>query len=515
MATLSFDHHVRLEPDPDGCNFEKGFAAEVHDPVWFLSRQWQMGEHQGENATTPVLVTYHANQTPLKPYGGDTRLDPTVVPAEAIIESEQDDWWTMGRRIKVGSSIAQKKGLVATPTNTSYRFSNPPPPYEKFESYWDGRALWSRDGRADLGLKDEDFQEFAIPSEKPYLWDSEELVYSAAFDNDIRRLTLPHHHGGYVDWYAADGDTDAVLQPVGTLPEGMDVHPAPVEYPGAPRSRWWEIEDGAKDIGGYPPDSSHVSTTLLIDLIASHSNDWFLFPVNTNTGHIVTLQKVIVTDSFGRQYEVMPPEEDWSLFKTTNLDKTSFVVWLTTVSPLIGQPVENVLLGIDEYANYLWAVERKINGLDIDSAPLPPDYAEQLINNPLLDISSPHGDTTRQKEYMYIPGKNAARFWHPYEIEDTPKGRRFVQRRLADFARTHPVLLPKVRAEVLTVVTHGTPIIHEVEPATIPVNGLELERRWILARDRGGHPMLWVQRKRMPRLSPPARTIRFDVMEES
>ena len=520
MATWRFDQHVRLEPHPNDRNFEKGFAAEVHDPVWFLTRQWQMGEHQGENATTPVLVTYHASHVPLKPYAGDARLDPTIVPAEAIIESEQDDWWTMGRRIRIGISIAQEKGLNPAQLDTKYQFINPPPPYEKFDTYLDGRALW-RYGRAELGLTNEDFQAFAIPNEQPYLWDSEELVYSAlppknaTFDNDKRPLTLPRHPGGHVDWYAVDGDATAALQPPGNLPDGVDVHPAQLEYPGAPNNRWWEIEDAAVDIGGYPPDSSHFTTTLLIDLITSHSNDWFLFPVSTRNGHIVTLQKVIITDSFGRMYEVTPPEDNWSLFKTTNLDTTSLVVWLTTVSPLAGQPLENVLIGIDEYANYLWAVERQIDGLDIDLAPLPPDYAEQLVNNPLLDTSSPHGDTTRQKEYAYVPGKNAARFWHPYEIEDTQNGRRFIQRRLVDFARTNPILMPKARAEVLTVRTNGATKIHEIEPATVPANGLELERRWMLARDRGGNPILWVQRQRMPRLNPPARTMRFDVMDQS
>ena len=28
--------------------------ATVHDPLWFLARQWQLGEFQGENASTPV-----------------------------------------------------------------------------------------------------------------------------------------------------------------------------------------------------------------------------------------------------------------------------------------------------------------------------------------------------------------------------------------------------------------------------------------------------------------------------
>ena len=31
-------------------------AGIVHDPLWMLTRQWQLGEFQGENASSPVKV---------------------------------------------------------------------------------------------------------------------------------------------------------------------------------------------------------------------------------------------------------------------------------------------------------------------------------------------------------------------------------------------------------------------------------------------------------------------------
>ena len=55
-----YDVHRRIEPDATRRSLAAGFAAGVHDPLWFLSRQWQMGEHQGENATPPVLVSFSA-----------------------------------------------------------------------------------------------------------------------------------------------------------------------------------------------------------------------------------------------------------------------------------------------------------------------------------------------------------------------------------------------------------------------------------------------------------------------
>ena len=94
----------RLEPLPPYGDLERGFQQEVADPLWFLSRQWQMGEHLAEDAGAPVGVTMAVAHTPIEPVGG---MDPSTVPAEAIIEGSAADWWTVGRRIRVGRAIAR------------------------------------------------------------------------------------------------------------------------------------------------------------------------------------------------------------------------------------------------------------------------------------------------------------------------------------------------------------------------------------------------------------------------
>ena len=55
-AVMIFDVVLRLEADPNQTDLARGLAAEVADPAWFLGRQWQMGEHQGEDASSPVSV---------------------------------------------------------------------------------------------------------------------------------------------------------------------------------------------------------------------------------------------------------------------------------------------------------------------------------------------------------------------------------------------------------------------------------------------------------------------------
>src|SRR5687767_8646281 len=115
-----YDQYRRLEPNPQRRSFTAGFAAVVHDPVWFLARQWQMGEHQGENATTPVLVQLGAVHTPIQPSPQVPNLDPKIMPAEAIVEAEPDDWWTIGRRVRIGAIVAERANLDPAAVDAAY-----------------------------------------------------------------------------------------------------------------------------------------------------------------------------------------------------------------------------------------------------------------------------------------------------------------------------------------------------------------------------------------------------------
>ena len=82
-----------------------------------------------------------------------------------------------------------------------------------------------------------------------------------------------------------------------------------MQYLGAPLPRIWQIEDHAVDIGGYPPDRSHLGTALLIELVTEHANDWFMVPVPppplaanrdaaTSVGVVVTFGDVKVRSRF-------------------------------------------------------------------------------------------------------------------------------------------------------------------------------------------------------------------------
>jgi hypothetical protein len=511
------DKYHRLESRPGDRDLQNGFAARVHDPLWLLARQWQMGEHQGENASSPVRIDCTVTKTPIDPLVGDPAFDPAVVPAEALVESELDDWWTMGRRVRVGERF---KGNLAVTGAKGVRFVEPPPPYEAFEKRLDGRAIWF--ARERLHILEADFGGDVPPADSPPAWDSLRLNYHARFETREGPLLVIDHHGGPMDWYSADAVTESPLVKPAATAERPTI-PVPLEYPGAPHSRFWEIEDANVDIGGYPPDTAHFATMLLVDLVYSHGDDWFVFPLTAKAGHIVTIRSLSVTDSFGKKYSSedldnanfkypgLHAPSDFSIFKCDGLLDESLVLWPVAESPLESAPIERVQFGVDEHSNVLWALERIVDTREVNRI-----AGASEADHPLYPAAVPLSDLQGKREYTYVPAVGVESRWHPYILDWKAEAEPvFTQWGLADYSLQVPRPTPHPDAQVLKAGTAAAPQIHKISASAMARGGLELERRWQLARDMKGRPVLWIQRQRRILRNPPARTIRFDVMQES
>ncbi|HEU4891601.1 MAG TPA: hypothetical protein VFT47_08625 [Vicinamibacterales bacterium] len=79
----------RLEGRPRADKFERALRAEVRDPLWMLTRQWQMGEFQGDDAGSPIMAKIHVEATRLQkfqPADGPVRAIDESIPLEAQVE---------------------------------------------------------------------------------------------------------------------------------------------------------------------------------------------------------------------------------------------------------------------------------------------------------------------------------------------------------------------------------------------------------------------------------------------
>ena len=83
----------RLEARPRTLDFSRSLRAEIRDPLWLLTRQWQFGEIQGEDAASCVTsrIAYQHETVDRLTFDGKTAVsyDPVKLPLEARVERER------------------------------------------------------------------------------------------------------------------------------------------------------------------------------------------------------------------------------------------------------------------------------------------------------------------------------------------------------------------------------------------------------------------------------------------
>lgn len=80
----------RLEGRPRRAEFGRALQAEVRDPLWLITRQWQMGEFEGEDAGSPIVAKVAWRSDPLSkvhaPDGAEAPYD-AALPLESLVEA--------------------------------------------------------------------------------------------------------------------------------------------------------------------------------------------------------------------------------------------------------------------------------------------------------------------------------------------------------------------------------------------------------------------------------------------
>jgi hypothetical protein len=504
--TYRFDLHARLEAIHavnDPLALRAAVRAEIHDPAWLLGRQWQLGEHQGSDAAFPTLVQMAVGETPVTGATNSSDRDPRVTPPEVVIESEPDQWWTIGRRVRVGQAFKQR---IPTDRRTELALHDLAAPYDRLNDGKtpDGYAIYQN--RSTLNLPDADFHALGVPADEPADdWVPADLAYTATFNAGPATLTVPRHDGGSVDWYSttATGPNPPAPSP----PTTRTSYPTRVNVPGGPNPRWWQIENHRLDPGAVPPARTHLTALLLIRATSARDDGWFTAPLQAPIGTLVAVTSMTVTDSMDLT-DTNTPATDWSLFHVSGRRTNEVLLWPTVAHPLTATvPLDVVDIGVDEDANIAWAVEKRVNGAEVvetdPPAAAPPD-------------TPPTGEVAimRPRRYRYIPATDVPQYWHPYLMQTTGSVRRYNQGRLADLDVRPVVPRPGPTSRLLhDPAATGSAPDHAILPDVIPPLGVRLDRRYMLGRATTGTPLLWIQRRRSPLSGPPTSRLRFDLLE--
>jgi hypothetical protein len=81
----------RLEVSPRTADFNRSLKAEIRDPLWMLTRQWQLGELKGEDAASAVtteISRQHKEMDRINFPGNHNFIYNDNIPLEAIVERQ-------------------------------------------------------------------------------------------------------------------------------------------------------------------------------------------------------------------------------------------------------------------------------------------------------------------------------------------------------------------------------------------------------------------------------------------
>jgi len=377
----SITYWNRLEPRPRGREILQSLQARIRDPLWFLTRQYQMGEFRGEDAAAPAYVQVAYRTSPFSgwsPRGAAPEAMDLSIPLEELSQTESFSP-NLALRVELGQLMEtlldeQGVGIEAAKLRRAYPIEvpdeddvarNPDRAEARFARVVGGRAVDGvalyREARvsaptlpaklttppndvgaagpavlaalADLIAYVERVYE-AIGDEDAPAWRAERLEYDlevqardanagvAAFDAE------PSSDGSF-DWYAfdllsrrAEGERDG---PAGVVATTFSVMPTHVRFRGMPNFRWWDFESGLTDFGAVEPEVRDLARLLVIDFMTVAANDWFVAPLVMPVGRLCEVDTLIVHDVFGGR-TIVPcandlsgdPTHRWAMFASAS-----------------------------------------------------------------------------------------------------------------------------------------------------------------------------------------------------
>jgi hypothetical protein len=424
----------RIEPRVRGASLA-GAQARVADPLWLLARQWQVGEFEGEDAASPIAVEVTASVARLSrwapvrpgPQAQGGAYDPDAIPLEVLVEREPASVsGEVDVRLAAEAGLAFLRALDTAGGDTQLRAAAltayPLAPLTGAARAAAGAAGCAladvMAGRVPDGLALRAAVDRAAPAMPPGIattqaedktvaaalvewaqwwadadggadsagaaaWNPARQEYTFAIAARTRggaqTLTAAGYDGTRLDWDAFDvggGDLGAGSDPAATI-EVQSMVPVPVSYAGAPRRRWWEMEDSAIQFGSVEAGRDDLTRLLLMEFALVYGSDFFLVPLRLPVGSLTRIEELKVTDTFGGLWsipsvgEVDGANREFSLFETAPADpstpppaRPSLLLAPTLLPGLSGPAIEQVELVRDEMANVGWAVERTVPGAD-------------------------------------------------------------------------------------------------------------------------------------------------------
>jgi hypothetical protein len=541
----------RIEPRSRSVDLTAGLEARVHDPLWFLARQWQVGEFESRNAGSPVMATVQTSVALLDRFsvaGQSAQVYDGSRPIEVLVQQEAVRPASASGDYRQASeaglyfarllSAAQAPPTILAAYLAEYPLARATGNAQTISSIVAGRVIDGIKLHADLVAAGNNLPAspvipadqhdrvlgvtrswlawygnlFREPAQGQSVgWQSDRMEYGFAMGvaEGTDSYTAREYDGGAVDWFTFDrsaspmgGTGTGATQPTTS---SKSVMVAPVTFRGMPARRFWEMEDASANISRLSAAAEDLGRLLLREFALIYGNDWFQFPLAVPVGSRVDITGLSVADTFGvvtpiPHYSVADGAGGkWRMFDQSPADpsgsvSTTLLITPGAVVPVDGAGIEEALMLRDELANMVWGIERTVVGASGQSL----DRTTAWNTN--LPVTPPPagGDGVLPR---YRLGSNVPDYWVPYVL-------------LVPTDATHAAQL---RRGVLSTSASGGALGQLLGAVVfleeVPREGVLLERRYRCARGPDGLTHLWIGRQRLVGKGEGRSGLRFDFLE--
>ncbi|CAN5158465.1 hypothetical protein BH23BAC1_BH23BAC1_26960 [soil metagenome] len=552
----SITAYNRLEISPRTRNFQRSLKAEVRDPLWMLTRQWQFGEFQGEDAASPVTsqILGEHYQIDRVSFPQDRRfLYDESIPLEAKVEREKIPAnlflrAQMGRyymkllkpaalsqaaRFEILSRYKLQENIDERDTDAFYINDlvkdTIPDGYKVYEDIISGGyGPWasSQPNAANLIDAADDLTSWFVrtysqpDSPDDSAWLPSQLEYQFALgtprpENQQKTLVAEQYFEGHLDWYSFDLDNYKSILMDGVNPDLpyktdnlVSFIPSPVAFKGMPHPRFWQMEESQTDFGKIDTSTTGLLHLLFAEFGLIYSNDWFMLPYPMDINTMCEVKGIVITDVFGQHVLVRPAgegaEHDWKRWTMFHLTERNgkgrnnlFYLPPAVTKLLESEPIEKVNFLRDEMANMVWAVENTV----------PSQWGKGIPGNELAIDDTPPTPfvPVGEANIRYVLGTTVPENWIPFIPVHLPGSVSEIQLQRAQMPaakRPKGILLTEKAAPYF---------INEEE---VPRAGIHVKRNYHRTRWTNGATFLWLGRRKTAGKGEGWSNLKFDQLED-
>lgn len=531
----------RLEGLPRSAEFDRSLRAEIADPLWMLTRQWQMGEFDGEDAGTAyqakilsenqmpdtirlsdeVFMHYDVNEKPLEVQIENENIKPDFylriqmgrqffkILAETGLQS-YENLFLQKYPLAVNINPQDKEAVYLSHAVTGFY----PDGFKILEEINNGdysTFISNEPGfnAADLNVLEKnittDFLKwfenlYHQPGGTASAWLPQRMEYNFALElprvEDGKRVYLEadQYSSGKLDWQSFDENTRVpfgdLMDPGPAQDEVQAFIPTPLQYAGMPNPRFWQMEDSRTDFGKIQTGTSGLLSLLVAEYGLTYSNDWFILPYQMKINTLCEVKGIMVTDVFGQNILIEPsfkdPELNWHEFSTFRhterqnrlSPRNRFYLAPSLLKLQQSEPLEKINFMRDEMTNMVWAIENTV----------PSDAGggrEVKLNRPRYDQNFVPADP--ETKIRYLLGTNVPENWIPFIPVHKPNDDREI--------RLQRARIPNAPLPISVMLNEEQPV-HFIEEEEVQRAGVIVKRTYKRTRWLNGKTCLWVGRSK-------------------